>query len=139
VIPCESVRCRLRCVAATTPAPVGTTSWPPAPSTGYVYQVIGTTCGPPCSCFGAGDPCFYLNGEIDSRCVYVVTTTPGPTTTTTTGGPKVKPLCCIFGAIFKAAKRGIGQDEFIAFGACSLFSQFRAILTSGPYEGYTGK
>ena len=93
--PCESTKCMLRCVAATTTSPPGgTTSWPPAPSTGYIYQVIGTACNAPCNCFGAGDPCYLLNGEIESRCVYTVTTTPGPTTTTTTGGPIDGPQTC---------------------------------------------
>ena len=93
--PCSSTPCRLRCVAATTTSPPGgTTSWPPQPSTGFVYQAIGTTCSPACKCFGAGDPCYLLNGEIDSRCVYVTTTTAGPTTTTTTGGPISGPQTC---------------------------------------------
>lgn len=93
--PCSSTPCRLRCVAATTTSPPGgTTSWPPQPSTGFVYQAIGTTCAPACKCFGAGDPCYLLNGEIDSRCVYVTTTTAGPTTTTTTGGPISGPQTC---------------------------------------------
>jgi hypothetical protein len=94
--PCPNVPCMLRCVAATTTTsePGATTAWPPPPSTGYIYQVIGTDCNSPCSCFGAGDPCYLLNGEIQSKCVYIVTTTPGPTTTSTTPGPISGPGVC---------------------------------------------
>jgi len=99
--PCEANVCRLRCVAvpATTTTTAGpgtstTTAWPPAPATGYSYQVIGTACNSPCNCFGAGDPCYLLDGEIESKCVYVTTTTAGPTTSTTTPGPIAGPQTC---------------------------------------------
>lgn len=96
--PCETTSCRLRCVAGTTttaaPGTSTTTSWPPAPSTGLVYEQIGTSCASPCKCFGVGDPCYLLNAEIDSRCVYVTTTTAGPTTTSTTAGPISGPQTC---------------------------------------------
>ena len=95
--PCEKQPpCRLRCVAGvtTTVGPGTTTSWPPPPSTGYVYQVISGACNSPCNCYGAGDPCFLLNGEIDSRCVYVTPTTTASPTTTTTSGPLTSLQAC---------------------------------------------
>lgn len=100
--PCEVTNCRLRCVAATTttaaPGTSTTTSWPPAPSTGLVYQQIGTSCNAPCKCFGAGEPCYLLDAEIDSKCVYATTTTAGPTTTSTTPGPISGPQTCSLAA-----------------------------------------
>lgn len=116
--PCETRPCRLRCVAATTttagPGTSTTTSWPPAPGTGLLYQQIGTSCVSPCKCFGAGEPCYLLDAEIDSRCVYVTTTTSAPTTTSTTAGPISGPQTC------NLAESALGAPAANTFRAATL-------------------
>lgn len=88
---CTPSKCRLKCVAVTTTLPPGgTTSWPPQPYVPYRYTVVSDLdnqpCAGGCSCYGDGDPCFLLNGEIESKCLYVTPTT-STSTTTTTGLP----------------------------------------------------
>lgn len=91
--PCQTEKCRLICLATTTASP-GTTVWPPSPAIPYRYQqVINQTypgCSQPCTCYGVGDPCWLLNGEVESRCLVVSTTT---STTTTTSGPLPNQVC----------------------------------------------
>lgn len=91
--PCQSQKCRLVCLPTTTASP-GTTVWPPSPAIPYRYQeVISQTypgCEQPCTCYGVGDPCWLLNGEVESRCLVINTTT---STTTTTTGPLPNNVC----------------------------------------------
>ena len=103
--PCPTRNCRLKCVAVstTTPAP----GQPPAPDTGYKYQVVGTTCATPCSCYGVDEPCYVLDGEIESRCVYINPTTTSSPTTTTTGAPLVgSPACARVESVIGATPAG---------------------------------
>lgn len=75
-----------------------TTSWPASWQPTLVYEVVSDLynfpCGEPCSCYGAGDPCFLEDGEILSKCVLLVTTTTSTPTTTTTMGPITGPQTC---------------------------------------------
>ena len=113
--PCPSAKCRLRCVAATTTTPAP--GQPPAPETGYKYQVTGTTCAAPCSCYGVNEPCYVPNGEIESRCVYINPTTTSSPTTTTTGGPLVgSPACQIIENAIGATPAGFFRAAALAGG-----------------------
>jgi hypothetical protein len=96
--PCSYTPCRLRCmpVTTTTGSPSGststtTTSWPQSwqPSLRYVVvsDLYNFPCAEPCSCYGAGDPCFLEEGEVLSQCLVVSTTTSTTSTTTTTPTP----------------------------------------------------
>lgn len=92
-IPCYPEKCRLICLPTTTGSP-GTTVWPPSPAIPYRYQQLvnlqNPGCQNPCSCYGVGDPCWLLNGEVESKCLNLSTST---TTTTTTSGPLPNQVC----------------------------------------------
>lgn len=103
--PCSGKPCLLRCVQVTTTTAgpgtttvAPTTSWPAAWQPQFVYQVVSDLynfpCQQPCSCYGAGDPCFLEDGEIVSQCLLLVTTTTATPTSTTTLGPITGPQTC---------------------------------------------
>lgn len=145
VAPCEKGPCRLVC--ATTPAPGGTTSWPPAPLSAYKYQVQGANCSAPCTCYGAGDPCYVLGAEIDSLCVYVTTTTAGPTTTTTTGAPVGQSACGDAAAKLGAPVAGVYRaaaylENLFGWSVCQDCPSGKVPLnplSAGSATSYTGE
>lgn len=111
--PCQSEKCKLICLPATTASP-GTTVWPPSPLIPYRYQeVINQNypgCSQPCTCYGLGDPCWLLNGEVESRCLVVNTTT---STTTTTAVPTGNTACDVLRARYgylPGKDRGFVED-----------------------------
>lgn len=79
-----------------------------------VLDLDNPGCDAPCHCYGVGDPCWYQNATIESRCIYVNTTT---STSTTTSGPLPNEVC----AWLNGGAAGPPNPEKYVAGAWSDF------------------
>ncbi len=95
VSPCIATKCTLVCIdTSTTPAPdqYGV----PVPYQRFRYALkSGSVCPTGCTCYGLGDPCFLVDGELVSNCIGAGTST----TTTSTPAPDA-PVCDLASFVF---------------------------------------
>lgn len=88
VSPCINTKCTLVCIdTSTTPAP--NEYGVPTPYQRFRYALKdGSVCPTGCTCYGLGDPCFLVEGELVSNCIGTgPTTTPAPTTPAPNSSP----------------------------------------------------
>jgi hypothetical protein len=88
VSPCINTKCTLVCIdTSTTPAP--NEYGVPTPYQRFRYALKdGSVCPTGCTCYGLGDPCFLVEGELVSNCIGTgPTTTPAPTTPSPSASP----------------------------------------------------
>ena len=121
VSPCIANKCTLICVdTSTTPAPdeYGV----PVPYQRFRYALKdGSVCPTGCTCYGLGDPCFLVDGELVSNCIGAGTST----TTTSTPAPDA-PVCdlasFVFGTVpplyYRAAIRREPAGSWTVCGDC---------------------
>jgi len=119
--PCIKTKCTLVCIdTSTTPAPdeYGV----PVPYVAFRYALKdGSVCPAGCTCYGLGDPCFLVEGELVSNCIGA-----GPTTTSTTTPNPNAPPCeeadFIFGTVppnyFRAARKRNGTGTWEQCADC---------------------
>lgn len=135
--PCVDLECILVCVdSSTTPAPIDGV---PVPWETRRYALAsGSSCPAGCTCYGLGDPCYIVTGELVSYC-----TGTGPTAAPTTTIDPASSACVFADAALgtvlpfyyrTATKNNAGLVDWEVCQTCAPGSQPLFPLRGAPYR-----
>jgi hypothetical protein len=136
---CSKTKCLLVCKAVVTTPNPGTTAIPPPPTVKYRYELDeeSTECPEGCTCYGLGDPCYLVEGVLESQCIGS-----GPSTTSTTTPDPYESSGCeqaefIFGTVPPAyARKAIKQEIGATWESCTVCDEangFSPLFPTGDF------